>query len=155
VPDLLAGSVVLAADHPPTVTANDTTTISNISDATYVPGTPVVATTFVAATTGRALITINANIRNNAANTDRLSVSWQLNLGTDATGTLITDASAFRAVVGDGIASAGDYCSYGRPFLQTGLTPEATYYVRAVYLRFGANATCDIAGRELIVAPAT
>lgn len=155
-PDLTAGSTVNALDTPPTVFAQDITTISNLSNTTYSELTPEVGVTFVAPTTGRVTISIGGSLRNNAANSDRVALAPQVYLGSNSSGTEVLAPSVFRGVCTDGIPTAGDYCTYGHTTLLTGLTPGSTYYARVMAIKFGsAGSTVDIAMRDIHVAPAT
>lgn len=154
-PDLRAGSTVLAADFPPTVYLLDTTTISNITETTYTVGSPEVGVTFVAPTTGRVKITVGGGLRNNAANSDRIALAPQVFLGTSS-GTEVLAPTVFRGVSSEGIATAGDYAYRGRTTLLEGLTPGSEYYARVMYIKFGtAGSTPDISARDILVEPAT
>lgn len=154
-PDLLAGSKIRAADFPETVYAQDTTANDNVSSTSYVTGVPEVGVTFIAPTTGRVKISVGASMRNDAANTDRVAVTAQV-FQTNASGTEVLAPTVFRGVSTDGIASAGNYCTYGHTTLLTGLTPGQQYYARTMQIKFGsAGTTPDIAMRDILVEPAT
>lgn len=154
-PDLNAGSTVNSLDFPPTVYVQDTTTISNLSNTTYDALSPEVGVFFLAPTTWRVKISIGGSLRNNAANSDRVALAPQVWLGSTA-GTEVLTPSVFRGVCTDGIATAGDFCTYGHTTLLTGLTPGSTYYARVMGIKFGsAGSTVDIAMRDILVEPAT
>lgn len=155
-PDLLAGSKIRAADTPSTVYAQDTTLNANISNtASYATGTPEVGVTFIAPTTGRVTISVGASMRNDAANADRAAVTVQV-FQTNSSGTEILAPTVFRGVSTDGIASAGEYCTYGHTTLLEGLTPGQQYYARTMQIKFGtAGTTPDITMRDILIAPAT
>lgn len=155
-PDLLAGSKIKGLDFPPTVFAQDTTLNTDISNtADYATGTPEVGVTFTAPTTGRVKISVGASMRNNAANTDRAAVSVQV-FEDDAAGLEVLAPTVFRGVSSDGIASAGNFSTYGHTSLLDGLTPGQEYYARCMQIKFGtAGTTPDITMRDILVEPAT
>ncbi len=154
-PDLLAGSKVRGADTPPTVFAQDTTPITNISSTTYVSGPPEVGVTFIAPTTGRVKISVGGSLRNDAANADRVALAPEVFV-TDAAGAQFLAPTVFRGVSSEGIASAGDYGTRGHTTMLEGLTPGQQYYCRVVHIKFGsAGSTGDIAMRDVLVEPAT
>lgn len=154
-PDLLAGSKVNALDTPPTVFVQDTTANTNISDTTYVTGTPEVGVTFTAPTTGRVKLSVGASMENNAANADRVAVTVQV-FETDSSGLEVLAPTVFRGVCTDGIAAVSSFCTYGHTTMLDGLTPGQQYYARCMQIKFGAAAsTVDIAMRDLLVEPAT
>ncbi|MFD0853020.1 hypothetical protein ACFQ07_12345 [Actinomadura adrarensis] len=152
-PDLLAGTKILALDTPPTVSATAgisfTTngvafTVGSITGGTYAD----CAVVFTAPTTGRVKIHVSARL---------------INAGTS--GTLIATETREGDVIGSGdaveIASdALGVSHYGASFarlgachLLSGLTPGASYNTRILH-RVSASSG-DIALRELIVEPAT
>lgn len=153
-PDLAAGSTVKGVDTPPTVYAQDTTAITDISSTTYITGTPEVGVTFIAPTTGRVKISIAGSLRNNAANSDRVALAPQVFV-TNSSGTEILTPTVFRGVCTDGTPSS-DFCTYGHTTLLEGLTAGQQYYARVMHAKFGSGGTtCDIAMRDILVAPAT
>lgn len=154
-PDLNAGSTVNSLDFPPTVYTQDTTTISNLTNTTYDALSPEVGVFFIAPTTGRVKVSIGGSMRNNAANSDRVALAPQVWLGSSS-GTEVLAPSVFRGVSTDGIATAGDFCTYGHTTLLTGLTPGSTYYGRVMAIKFGsAGTTVDIAMRDILIEPAS
>ncbi len=154
-PDLLAGTKIRAADFPPPAYAQDTTAIIDVASTSYITGTPEVGVTFVAPTSGRIKISIGGSLRNNAANSDRVALAPQVFV-TNSSGTEFLAPTVFRGIASDGIASAGDYATYGHTTLLEGLTPGQQYYARVMHIKFGsAGATCDIAMRDICIDPAT
>lgn len=153
-PDLLAGSKVRAADTPPAVYAQDISTIADITSTTYISGTPEVGVTFIAPTTGRVKLTVGGSLRNNAANSDRVTLTPQVFV-TNTSGVEFLAPTVFRGICTDGTQNA-DYCTYGRTTLLEGLTPGQQYYARVMHAKFGSGgATCDVAMRDILVDPAT
>ncbi|MFE7754328.1 hypothetical protein [Streptomyces sp. NPDC057429] len=150
-PDLLAGTTVLALDTPPTQSATgdssfDATSTSYTTTATAGSYSEV-AVVFVAPTTGRVKWTLSGRLINSATG-----------------GALITCEVREGATIGAGtiVESAGDRgpSHYGATFarsgtsrLLTGLTPGSTYNARVLH-RVTAG-TGSFALRELIVEPCT
>lgn len=154
-PDLTAGTTIKGVDWPVAVYEQDTTTIANITNTTYATGTPEVAVSFIAPTTGRVIVTVGGNLRNNAANADRVGLAPQILLN-DSGGTEVLTPTVFRGVCTAGIAVAGDYQGLSRSSLVENLTPGQQYYARVQYIKFGtASTTPDIAGRDISVRPAS
>lgn len=154
-PDLAAGTLIRALDFPIAVQAYDATQIDNPSNTSYIAGSPVVAVTFVAATTGRAWLIVGGGL-GNSSGADRIFLAPEVYLGTDATGTQILAASVVTRGFSSENSSGGFH--YGsRETLLEGLTPGATYYARVVYSVKTSDAgasTADIAARQITVAPA-
>lgn len=147
-PDLTAGTLIKAGDYPVPAYASDTTTILNISSTSYIPDSPVVATTFKAPSTGRVLVTVGLQGGDNTG-TNRIFLAYQVYLGADATGTLVRGASVEAYGVGSP-SKATNYCTWSRSSVLDGLTPDATYYVRTMH-RASAGATCDMTYRDVMV----
>lgn len=151
--DLLAGAKIRAADWPATVSDTDGTSISNITDTTFVTGTPVVAVTFVAPTTGRVLITITGGMRDNT-NTNRVVMAPNVFLGTDATGTEVLSTASTLATECTSPGQANAFYYVSRTSLLEGLTAGSTYYARLMYkAETATSASADISRREIIVRP--
>lgn len=147
-PDLAAGSTILDDDTPETVFAEQTTDISNVSSTTYILTTNV-GVTFVAPTSGRVLIVtgVGADTDNT---TDRLLVSNQVYLGTDATGTLVVAADDLQALRISTQATATLTETFVR--FVSGLTPGSTYFANTAY-RVSAGAVADMSNQQITVIP--
>lgn len=150
--DLRAGTVIKALDFPPTVKATDSTSISNISTTTYTAGSPVVATAFMAPTSGKVKLIVSTIGRDNGAGNERLYVAPQVYLGTDATGTLILSPATRYTVSTMGEAS--NYHAQEKVGVLDGLDAGSSYYVRVMY-RVTAGTTVDCIYRGVIVVPLT
>jgi hypothetical protein len=149
-PDLLAGSTMRALDT--------TVTVSNIQGAsvtttstTYTTSGADCAVVFVAPTTGRVLISINARLANSATNGTLISAQTRTG-GTIGGGTVVEDASDAWCVSHYGGTA---FERQGITHLLTGLTPGATYNTRLLMRGSVDTATASYANRELIVWPAT
>ncbi|MBA9002003.1 hypothetical protein [Thermomonospora cellulosilytica] len=146
-----AGSVIRAADWPPTVAAGDSTTISNITSTTFITGSPVVATTFTAPTSGRVKITVGGGMQNNGA-TGRVTLAPNVFAGTGPGGTEVLGvASPLRTELTCPTEAASFYYA-SRSCTLEGLTPGATYYARVMY-RVTAGTTGDISRRDIMIRP--
>jgi hypothetical protein len=152
VSDILAGSLIRTADWPTSVMATDGTSQLNLTTVAFITGTPTVAVTFVAATTGRALLTITAGMRDNT-NADRLWLAPEVYLGTDATGTLFLGTSDTTETELVAPGEADDYMYASRTCLLTGLTAGSTYYARIMFRTLSGSGSADIARREITVRP--
>lgn len=150
--DLAAGTTVRALDFPPTASASDGTLITNISSTTYITGTPEVATTFMAPTSGRVMLWVSALGRDDTAD-QQVYVTVEVYEGTDATGTQILSPSALARGVST-MGEASNPMGHDRASLLSGLEAGTTYYARVVYRVLGGT-TADIFYRGLIISPAT
>lgn len=146
-PDLAAGTTVLAADWPDSVFAQDSTQFTNLTNTTYTPGSPACAVTFVAPTSGRVLLTVGGRIRG----PDRVFISPQVFEGPDATGQQIITAN----VILRGVCSyeAGQPHAWSRMTLLDGLIPGAIYYARTAHRADLGSGAADIFVREIGVRP--
>jgi hypothetical protein len=152
VPDLTAGSRVLAADTPPTVddtqtasfTFNLTTFGIDADSGTYVD----CGTAFLAPTTGRVIVHFAASLDNDGANSTRIAPVIREG-STVGSGTEIVAALNDNALLNVGTEER----RYGASLLVEGLTPEASYNVRLEHRVSGGNGT--IQNRQVIVTPAT
>lgn len=151
--DLLAGSTIQALDTPPGTYAFDTTDQLNIASTTYIDGTPILAVTFVAPTTGRVWVTTGATIRSGTAGAERVHVTPEIRVSNSG-GTVVAGPDVdLHGVYGGGVIT--QYVTHTRRVLITGLTPGQTYYAHLVHRSTNASNGDDIGGRELSVEPAT
>ncbi len=84
----------------------------------------------------------------------QIFLTFQLYLGTSASGTLIQDAREDLGIssVGDTTAGGSVEMCWGNLHMVEGLTPGATYYVRLVY-RVESGSTNDLRARRVTVIP--
>lgn len=153
-PDILVGAKIKAADFPESKWAQDATEILNITSTSFITGTPVVATTFVAPTSGRVLMFVGGAARAQAGD-NRVFIVANVFLGTSAAGTEVLSSSVGFTGCGFSLA-ATNYYYQNRVFHLPGLTPGSTYYARVMYSATNTGATdntCDIACREIGVVP--
>jgi hypothetical protein len=149
-PDTLIGATVKVDDFPRTVNAIDATQIDNISSTTFISGSPVVATTFVAPTSGMVLLSVSLGARDNGGSTARVHLAPEVRVGS-AAGSVFLSADVTRRGVGTP-GEAADFAYRGRTTLLTGLTAGQVYYVSTLH-KVSGGATADIAMRDVTVTP--
>ena len=153
-PDLLVGATIRPADFPAAVFVQDGTLQNDITTtAPATVGSPTLATTWVAPTSGRVIVVIGIGGRA-GANGGRVFGIPETFLGTGPGGTNIipnTDDEQHGVSTPEDVI---DYCYVSRRSLLTGLTPGDTYYTR--YVHWADNAgTADITVRDLTIIPTT
>lgn len=149
---VVAGSPVYGNDFPPSQADQDWTTIANISTTSYVTGTPEVGVNITAPTSGKVLVCLGAGVRNNAATTERVVVSYRV-LEDDTNGPVFTAESAYRGIVSSGVQASQEFTYLGNFSLETGLTPGRNYYIQVRHRTTLGNGTGDIASRDIVVIP--
>lgn len=150
-PEPLSGDQISAGYWPESVQDDDGTTISNITSTTFITGSPVVSVTFEAPTTGRVGVCIGGGMVEQAAGS-RVWISYELYLGTSASGTLVHSTVDVRGVSTSGDATASGDQTLGNMSMEEKLTPGATYYAQVMY-KVSGGATNDITRRRIIVIP--
>jgi hypothetical protein len=148
-PDLSAGTTVLAQDTPPTVQADEPTDLTGLSGTSYAAGTPECGTTFIAPTTGRIKVHVYGRLGSNGTNRTYLSV--QVYEGTDDSGVIVQDGDDNNSVSEQGSVS---FQGKGMDVVVSGLTPGATHFARTVH-RVSGGSDGAVYHRRIIVAPAT
>lgn len=152
--DVLAGATISAAIWPAAVAANDETAINNLASTSFAAGSPVVAVTFTAPSSGRVLITISGGFRDNAG-TDRAILAPEVYEGTDALGTLVLGTTTTLETECTSAPEATAFYHVSRTTLLEGLTAGATHYARVMHKAGSGGGTADISRREIIVRPTT
>lgn len=150
-PTLPPGSNVYGLDFPPSQWDQDWSDIANITATSWVAGTPEVAVSATAPTSGKLFVCIGCGLRNNAATSDSVSVSFQV-FEDSADGALYQAASQYQGVRSCGIAQSQEFQYHGNMALVTGLSPGRAYYFQVVHQVSGGN-TCDISSRSILVTP--
>lgn len=149
--DILAGAKVQAADFPPTVWSNDETDINNITATSFTTGSPEVAVTFIAPTSGKVLIINGGGCRNNTG-ADQLYLGIEVRQ-TNGSGTLVYSPTINGK---DTLSCAKEATSHeykSRAMVLSGLTAGGTYYARIQYRTLSGGGTADIGSRSIIVQP--
>lgn len=151
--DLSAGTRVKAVDFPRAQQVTDQTTLANISDTSYVTGTPEVAVRVMAPSSGRVMVAVSAGIRNNtSANQDRLFVSFRAFEGDPADNNLFQTEEVKLGVSNTG-AGADDFSYGGHGSMVQGLTPGTYYYFQVRHRTTLGSGTADISNRSILVIP--
>ena len=149
-PDTLVAATIKAADFPAAKWAQDSTAQANITSTTFVAGSPDITLTFVASTSGQALLTVGGGMRDNSA-TNRVHYAPQVRQDNGA-GSIVVAADVGSRGVGSSSNSV-DYQYYSRTTLLTGLTAGRTYHVQGLH-KVSGGTTADLGVRDLLVAPA-
>lgn len=140
---------------PPVAWYHDDTTISNITNTSYDPGTPEVGVYFIAPPSGTVRITVGAGLRDNgASNRDRVFVSPAV-YRVVPTG-LEEELAPSVTLRGYGGSEQVTQFQYGcRVSLVEDLEPGALYYARLMHFTSDGTDpdTADIAARDLIIIP--
>lgn len=147
-PDLLAGTTILAQDTPETVDADVSDNELNISSTSYIAGAVECSTTFTAPTTGRVIVHVYGQVSGDGTHT--IMVSFEVYEGSDSTGTLKQSASDNQAVrTADTIRHGGDIHK-----MVSGLTPGVTHFARTMH-RVTGGTTMDVFHRRITIEPAS
>ncbi|ADG88891.1 hypothetical protein [Thermobispora bispora] len=149
--DILVGSKIQPEDFPAAVQSFNNTTLNPVSNTSYAAGSPVVAVTFVAPTSGRVLVTVGLGARSTDGG-NRVHISPEVYLGTSSSGSLVLSADVTTRGAGTP-AETKDYMYLSRTTLLSGLTPGSTYYARTVHKVSGGGATNYIVARSIVVEP--
>ena len=143
--NLAAGTLIRALDYPVSVDDYDGTAEFNFSDTTYKTGSPVVSTTFEAATTQRALLTVAAAIRGPG----RVFVAPRVRQD-NSSGLVILSPTVRNGITNSN--TSGQFEVHSRTVLLTGLEAGRTYYAELMY-RGDGGGTTDITSRQIQVDP--
>lgn len=151
--EIKAGDEITAGWWPDSVEVEDSTTISNISSASFIAGSPECGTTFTTPLSGRVAVCVSCAMTEQSAG-DRLFVSFEVYEGSSASGTLVRSArSSFGiSTTGDTTAGGSGEMVHGNMTMVDGLTPAVTHYVRTMH-SVDAGATNDLRQRRLTVIP--
>lgn len=149
---LSSGTPVRAVDFPPAKFAFQQVTIANVSSTTYIAGTPEVAVRVLAPTSGKVAVIVGGGLDNNAANADRIFLSFRVYEGDPALGVLIRTEDVKYGLSNQ--ATQTDQFQYsGHGTIMSGLTPGTYYYFQLRHRVSIGSGTADIAYRHLLVFP--
>lgn len=151
-PDLSAGTKVQALDFPPAKQLYMNTTVANISDTSYVVGDPEVSVSAVCPTSGRFAVVISGGLRNNAANADRLFLTFRVYEGDPADNVVIQQADVKYGLSNQN-SQTDDFQYAGHMTLVEGLTPGTRYYFRMLHKTTLGSGTADLSHRHILVWP--
>lgn len=149
---LSAGTPVRSVDFPRAHYAFAQTDINNITDTTYQTGTPEIAVRFMAPNSGRVAVVLSAGCRNNAANADRIFITFRILEGDPADANLFqTEDVKFGR---SNPATQSDEHQYGGQLtIVGGLTPGTMYYARVRHRTTLGSGTADVAFRGILIFP--
>lgn len=149
---LSAGVPFRATDFPRSKFAFAQTDINNISATSYTVGDPEIAVRFMAPTSGRVAVVLQAGCRNNGANADRVFITYRILEGDPDDADLFqTDEVKYGR---SNPATGGDEHQYaGALSIVSGLTPGQFYYAQVRYRTTLGSGTADIAYRGILVFP--
>lgn len=150
-PEIAAGSPVYGLNFPPSGYDVDWTIQPNITSTSYISGTPSVAVNVTAPTSGRVLVCVGGGVRNNAASTDTVIITYRV-LEDDSNGPEFTSESAYRGVTSAGIGNE-DFRYSGNYALEEGLTPGRNYYFQIRHRSTTGSGFADISSRDILVIP--
>lgn len=151
-PNLPAGSNVYGLDFPPSQFDQDWTLISNITDLDFTPGSPEVAVSVTAPSSGRVFVAVGCGLRNDAASDERLVVTYRFfEDGPD--GALASPPFEVKGVSSCGIVGAQEFQYHGNQDLILDLEPGRQYYFQMVYMTINGFGTADIASHSILVIP--
>ncbi len=146
-PQLSAGTEVLAIDYPPSLYEYDTTNIDNISAATFTAGSPQVSGTFSGPTSGQVLVIVGGSSKGS----DRIHQGVQLRED-DSSGLVIETPQVTDHGFG-GAETTSNYQYGGRMTLFEGLVQAQTYFARHMYRALDGGTQGDIGDRSLCMIP--
>lgn len=154
--DLLCGKSIAAADWPQTKSSYEATQHLNLSTTSFSKGTVNVEITFTAPTSGRVLIYIGGNARNNSyngtTNTDYIIMSAELR-ETNSSGTIIQATATQGMYTCRWAGPMTAFCVRQRVSMKDGLTPGGTYWLSHQFRTANGSSSADIDRRYLIVRP--
>lgn len=150
-PDLLAGTEIMALDAPPPDYDFEDTLQTDISSTSYTAPTNACSVTFTAPTSGRVKIVAGGGFRDNS-NNNQGSLGVEVR-ETDVSGTVVETPSAY----GRGITSMGeasDYYFHGRITILENLTPGQVYFARImIKAQTTTSSSVDLRNKNLAVIP--
>ena len=150
--NLSAGTPVRALDFPRAWQSFQNTAITNISSTTYTTGTPEVAVRVMAPSSGRVAVALSGGTRNDAANADRIFVSYRVLEGDPENGDLIQSDEVKRGL-SNPATQTDQYQYHGHVTMVDGLTPGVYYYFQVRHRTTLGSGTADIAYRSILVWP--
>lgn len=156
-----AGQRLRAEQFPPAVEDYDDTDQDNISSTTYTAGSPTVGVHFRAPTSGRVLVLVRCDLRNNAGSTtDRLEIAPRVYIGEDATGESVqnpadsADDAFKRGAVSRPISTSAGYYTIAGSCLVEDLEGGRSYFAEFRYA-VTAGSSIDVSERRIAVLPVT
>ncbi len=149
-PTVTAGSPVYGRDLTPSAYDQEWTTIANVTSTSYIAGSPEVGVAFTAPTSGKALVCIGAGIRNNAATSERLTVTVRV-FEDSSSGVEFLAPTEENGIKSAGTPTSSDFRYVGNMSLITGMTPGRQYYFQVVHRALVGAGTADLSSRDILV----
>lgn len=149
--DMAPGGEISANWWPDSVRVAEGTDQLNITSTSFIAGSPECSTTFVAPLSGRVLVSVTGELRNDDTAGNRVFLSFEVRVGSSA-GALNTSAQNFRSVGTSGDTTASAPMIHGNIFMVENLTPRTTYFIRTMHQVTGGT-TNDVLYRRLCVIP--
>lgn len=146
--DYRAGTTVNALDFPPTASNRSATDVT-VTSTSYVDGTPQIATTFVAPTSGRVLVTVGGGL--SGASTRRLHLAPVIKETNDSGATVLGANVVSRGVGCQENATGFVYMS--RTTLLEGLRPGQIYFAKTQHKVVGAAGSPVFDIRDIYITP--
>lgn len=150
--DIRSGDVIATDWWPRSRRVFEGTDQLNITSTSFTAGSPECSVTFSAPNSGRVGVVVAAEMRNDDTGGNRVFVTYELYLGSSSAGTLVRSAQEENGVSTTGDTTASEYMIFANLDMVDGLTPEATYFIRAMH-RVAGGTTNDIGFRRLVVFP--
>lgn len=149
--DIAVGKDIRSWDFPPTQFVTDDTPQLNLTNTSYVVGSPEVGIYFLGPNSGRVRMTVGGGLRDSAG-TDRVFLSPQI-FENDSNGTVFMSTTIDNGYGSDESSTQFQYAS--RSILVENLTPNQVYYARLLYAIGGLAPvdTADLAARDIIIMP--
>jgi hypothetical protein len=153
--ELIRIDAAIAAINGLDVAFVGSTSDETFASSTFIPGTVVVGTSFVAPPSGKIMAHFGGHISSDV-NTNAVLLSFEMKTGgTVGSGTLVsTAANGDRAIVCGRAVNSGAVAQLaaGNTALYTGLTPGATYNVRMMHAADPGN-TSHAFYRQIMIVP--
>ncbi|MFF7183254.1 hypothetical protein [Streptomyces sp. NPDC008121] len=125
-PDLLAGTTVLAQDTPPVQFVTDGTDIVGFTDIVFTAGTPIVGVVFTAPTTGRVRVDWHSRFQPTSA--VAAQVAFALRSGsTLGAGAMVQDGLNEHCLETPNVSGSGSRVQASMYSIVSGLTPGSVY----------------------------
>lgn len=151
-PALSSGSSVYGRDFPPSQFDQDWTTQANLTNQSYSAGSPLVAVTQVAPSSGKVFVCIGAGTRLDTATTEVVEVTYSV-YEDSADGVLVQSAYDQYGVKSAGLSSVTQFHYQGNFSLLTGLTPGKAYYFQVIYRTVIGAGAGNISSRNIMTIP--
>lgn len=149
---LSAGVPVRAIDFPRAHFNYNQTTQSNITDTSYVTGSPETGIRFRAPSSGRVCVVLGAIVENNAANADRVFVAYRILEG-DPDDNDLFQTEEVKFGISNAATGTDEFHYGGHATMVGGLEPGTYYYAQVRHRTTLGSGTADVGYRHLLIFP--